>query len=102
MHFVIAKVVREFQPLTVIFDLSDLRYVSGGTICGIVMPLLKKGKRFALIPNCVVAHDATAEALAPLMEPNSLQGLAGSHTFANVNEALQHLVTELDLQQPTS
>jgi len=98
MHLLVAKAVREFQPAGVIFDLSSLSYVRGDAISEIVMPLLRKDKGFAFVPNCVVAQGATAEALAPLMAPEFFFGIVRSQIFADVKQALDHLTKQPGLR----
>ena len=79
----------DHQAAAVVFDLSDLVYVWGDAICGIVDPLHREAGGF--LPSCIVARGATAVALSGLVQPHTIFGLAGTALVERVGEALERL-----------
>ena len=92
METAVTKALREFAPVAVIFDLSNLRYVWGDAICTIFMPLRKRTRDFDFLPSCVVAQGETRKALTRLMAPNCVPGIAKSMLFPEIEQALEHLI----------
>ncbi len=90
MSAVVARAVETLTPAAVIFDLVGLRYTWGDAICSIVMPLRRQDGSFT--PSAIVATGRTRRALAPLLAPPTLLGLAGCGLYDAREAALRSLL----------
>ena len=87
------SVVAENHAPGVVLDLSELDYRSGDAIGGLATPLIVDGK--CCRPAAIVATGSTAQALAPLLAPNFILGVAGIKIFPTREEAREYVEQRL-------
>ena len=83
------SVLTTTNAAAVIFDLRGLQYTWGDAIGGLAWELREHAARFR--PSAIVARGRTARALAPLLGPQFIFGVAGTRMFTTIPEALTHL-----------
>lgn len=84
-----AAAVARHSPSAVVFDLLDLEYRSGDAVCQLAGPLLREDG--TVLPAQLVAQGPTADAIAPLLEPGFLLGLAKVALTDSLDQALREL-----------
>lgn len=85
-----AAAVLKHSPSAVVFDLLDVEYRWGDGICQIALPLRRVDG--SLVPARILARGETADALAPLLGPNWLLGVAGVTRSDSLEQALQDFI----------
>lgn len=83
------RVVKNYGPADVLFNLSNLEYEFGDAIGAIAVPLITTMK--SVIAACFVAKGTTAQALQWLFQKNMIFGLARFKLFSDREQGIAFL-----------